>query len=670
MCGIYGAFPGTRKQAEQALDVLAHRGKDATTIQEYKTGVLGHVLHALVGTVHQPVRGKGTLLYNGEIYNWKELASQHSITAKNDTELLLGLLDLFGPEKVPGLVDGVYAYAYLRDDTITLQRDVLGVKPLWYDATKGFTFASEQKALAQSRELHPRTTITYHLDTNTLNATVRPLTFRSEDKPLTTLLAQAVTKRIPDTNKVGVLFSGGIDSSLIAHLAKQAGAEVTLYVAALDDPEKKQPHDLIAAQSAAKLLDLPLIEVRATLTEVQALLPEITRRIEDSNVIKVGVALPLWLCAQRAAQDGQRVLFSGLGAEEAFAGYQRHKTAQNINQECLRGLRAMHERDLYRDDIVGMSHTLEIRLPLLDHAVISAGLAIPGDEKIVDGIGKMPLRNAAKELGLPEELCMRPKKAAQYGSQFDAALDKLARQHGQSKSEYLKTLYPVNAKLCALLSSGKDSLYAMHTMQKLNYEICCAATIIAENPHSYMYHTPLVNAAALQAEALGIPHIQEKTRGEQETELTALKTVLQRAQQEHGAQGVVSGALYSNYQRERIEHVCEELGLRVYAPLWHLDQEQEVREILDAGFEFVLVRVAADGLDKTWLGRSITHEDVDVLAKKLGLNVAGEGGEYESLVLNGPGFSRPLMLTDIDIYCDEQGSAPECQLFANVTKAN
>lgn len=664
MCGIYASFPGTTQQAATALKTLAHRGKDATHIRKHEHGVLGHVLHALVGEVPQPVTQQGTLLFNGEIYNWKELAATHNIDAENDTDLLVQLLDLLGSQKTTPLLDGVYAYVYLRDNTLTLQRDILGVKPLWYDTTDGIAVASEKKALSRPRELHPRTTLTYDLDTQTHTTLTRPLMFINPETPLTALLTQAVKKRIPENNTVGILFSGGVDSSLLAHLAHTLGACVHLYVAALDDPEKKEPHDLLAARSAAEQLGLELTEVRAALDEVETLLPEVCARIEDSNVIKVGVALPLWLCAHRAAQDGMRVLFSGLGAEEIFAGYQRHKTAQDINQECLRGLRAMHERDLYRDDIVGMSHTLEIRLPLLDHALIGAGLAIPGEEKIVDGIGKIPLRQAAQELGLPQELCVRPKKAAQYGSQFDAAIAKLARRQGQSKSAYLRTLYPANSRLCALLSSGKDSVYALHTMKKLNHEIACAATIIQEDPHSYMYHTPLAAAARLQAQAMSIPYLEERTNAAKEEELAALKEVLDRAVKEHHVNGVVSGALFSNYQRERIERVCEELGLAVHAPLWHLDQEMEVREIIDAGFEFVLVRVAAHGLDKSWLARTITHEDVDVLTQKLGLNVAGEGGEYESLVLNGPDFSNPLVLTDVQIGCEAEGSSPVCEVRA------
>lgn len=665
MCGILGIWGKHHDKAEQALSSIAHRGQDNLTLVSDYGGTLGHVLHALVGTVPQPVRTQGTLLYNGEIYNWRELAKTHGIKAENDTQLLAHLLDRYGAH-VYKYLDGVYAFAYIQDNTLILQRDLLGVKPLWYSADDGFCFASEAKAIKQlglvPREVHPRTTLTVNLEDFSVQAVVRPLEFPKTDLELDQALLDAVKKRIPDSNRVGILFSGGVDSAFLALIAKQLGAKVTLYVAALDDEEKSTPHDLLAARQAAEELDLPLVELHASLEETEDLIKKVTAQIETANPIKVGVALPFWLCCQKAHAQGERVLLSGLGAEELFAGYSRHKQARDINQECLRGLRAMHERDLYRDDVVSMTHTVELRLPFLDHALARVALDIPGEEKIVHGIGKWPLRQAAIRFGLSQEIALRPKKAAQYGSQFDAAIDKLARRNDMKKGDYLRSLYPVNTKLCALLSSGKDSVYALYTMQQMNYEIAVCATILSENEDSYMYHTPVAALAKEQADSMEIPWISASTTGEKEEELSALKEVLLKAKQEFDVTGVVSGALFSNYQRTRIEQVCEEIGLRIYAPLWHLDQEQEVREVLDAGFTFILSKVAAEGLDRSFVGRPITHTDIDAFRDTLHLNVAGEGGEYESLVIDGPNFRRPISLDGYAVVCENEGSVEICSL--------
>ncbi len=656
------------KQVDKALRAIAHRGRDAKKTLSISSGALGHVLHAMVDLVPQPVTGRGVLLFNGEIYNWKELNIKYSAGCSNDAQLLLFLLDSMHIDDFRHELDGVYAFAYFRDDKVIIERDLLGVKPLWY-SNSPFAFASERKALEavgiSCRELHPRTTLTYDIRQEKLTAKIREFSFPKTNKSLEESLFEAVKKRIPESNKIGVLFSGGIDSSLIAMLAKKAGADITLYVAALDDPLKKIPHDIALARKSADKLGLKLVEIRADSNEVEQAIPEVCRLIEDSGVVKVGVALPFYFCARKAHNDGLRVLFSGLGAEEVFAGYQRHKQAIDINKECLRGLRRMHERDLYRDDVIAMSCSIEMRLPLLDREVISKGLSIESEKKIVSGIGKMPLRKAAVKLGLPEEIAMKRKKAAQYGSQFDAGIRLLAKKKGLSKSEYLRAFYPVNGRLAALLSSGKDSVYSIYIMKKLNYSIECAVTINSDNPDSYMYHTPLTNVALLQAKSMGIPIITKQTTGKKEAELKELREALKQAVEEHRITGVVCGALYSDYQRARLEIICEELGVQLFAPLWHLDQEQAVREMIDSGFVFIISKVAAEGLDKSWVGRIITHKDVDKLKKLLHINVAGEGGEYESLVIDCPLFSKKVVLTDKRVVCEGAGASGDvCVLSA------
>ncbi|MEK6816453.1 MAG: hypothetical protein AABY09_02480, partial [Nanoarchaeota archaeon] len=101
-----------------------------------------------------------------------------------------------------------------------------------------------------------------------------------------------------------------------------------------------------------------------------------------------------------------------------------------------------------------------------------------------------------------------------------------------------------------------------------------------------------------------------------------------------------------------VEKVCDKLGLKIFAPLWHMGQELVMRTLLENKFEFILSSVAADGLDKRWVGRTITSEDVDKLVelnKKNGINIAFEGGEAESLVLNCPEFKRKIIILDSEL---------------------
>jgi asparagine synthase (glutamine-hydrolysing) len=189
-------------------------------------------------------------------------------------------------------------------------------------------------------------------------------------------------------------------------------------------------------------------------------------------------------------------------------------------------------------------------------------------------------------------------------------------------------------------------------MQRQNYAIECLITLKSQNPDSYMFHTPNIDLAHLQAEAMGLPLIEELTMGEKETELEDMKRAIVRAKAESGIEGIVTGALYSNYQRERIERVCDELGLKVFSPLWHIDQEKEMRQLLDLGFEFIFSSIAAYGLDKSWVGRIIGERDVDRLVglnEKIGLNVAGEGGEFESFVTDGPMYKQRIEIRDMEV---------------------
>lgn len=167
-----------------------------------------------------------------------------------------------------------------------------------------------------------------------------------------------------------------------------------------------------------------------------------------------------------------------------------------------------------------------------------------------------------------------------------------------------------------------------------------------------MFHTPGIDMVKLQSESIGIPLIEHETKGEKEKELKDLKKALQKAKEGYNINGIVTGALFSNYQRERIDNIAGSLSLKVFSPLWHMDQEKEIREIINSGFSFILTKISAEGLDKSWLNRVITEKDVDKLVKlneKIGINLAFEGGEAESLMINGPIFKKKIKIVKSSI---------------------
>ncbi len=697
MCGIIGVFDDNEAVVKtvKGLKIIYNRGKDGyglafgnETIRTKRLSSLGssvksarakdcigHCLHSVVGSVPQPLRGKGVLVANCEIYNWKELDAKHKLGAVNDSDVVLKLLDRWGVgklKKVLAELDGVYAFAYWRGDKVYVCRDIIGVKPVWYN---DHGFCSERKALEKAglsglKELNPREVLVYDLRTRKIELSKRdffktkPVLKNSKEairRELAGLMVDAVAKRIPD-QKFGILFSGGVDSTLIAQVCKELGVDFTCYTAALE-PEKggKQAEDLEEAKKAAKKMGLKIKWKTIKLDEVEKYLKKVVPLIEDNNVVKVGVGLTFYVACEMARKDRIKVIFSGLGSEELFAGYERHKNSYDVNDECVSGLLKMYERDTYRDDVITMNNNLELRLPFLDKKLAAYSLRIPAKYKLDEKQNKKIIREVAEDLGVPREFAQRRKRAAQYGSRFDKALEKLAKHSGmKSKSAYLDRFYSGNPVLGVLFSSGKDSAYAAWVMHKQNYPIRCLITLKSRNPDSYMFHTPNIDLAGLQAKAMNIPIIVQETAGEKEKELADLKNAIERAKKEYGIEGVVTGALYSNYQRERIEKICDSLGLKIFSPLWHMDQEKEMRQLVKEGFEVILSSIAAEGLDKSWIGRKLTDKDIEKLValhKKIGFHVAGEGGEFESLVLDGPMFRKRIEILDSEIVSESENVA-------------
>ncbi|RQD83583.1 diphthine--ammonia ligase, partial [Methanosalsum natronophilum] len=249
---------------------------------------------------------------------------------------------------------------------------------------------------------------------------------------------------------------------------------------------------------------------------------------------------------------------------------------------------------------------------------------------------------------------MRKKKAAQYGSKFDKGIEKLAKaRKAKNKTDYIKSIKKnSHYRLGALFSSGKDSNYALYIMLKEKYHVNCLITIKSKNPHSYMFHTPNIDLAQLQAESIDIPLLEKITDGRKEHELDDLKEAIEDAIRIYGINGIVVGAIWSTYQKNRIEKICNDLGLRMFSPLWHMNQETEMRSLLEEGFSFIFSSIAADGLDSSWLGKPISHLDIDKLVKlneKNGVNIAGEGGEFESFVINGPIYKKKIQIDEYEV---------------------
>ncbi len=645
MCGII-VCSEHYADIDGAESSVSHRGASSHK-RICKDGIVfSHFLHSVVGNnIVQPFEGRGILVANCEIYNWKQLAEEHGISARNDAEMLFKLLERAKLDENSLLqlineLDGDFACVYYREGTMIAFRDPIGVNPLFYSLDP-LLFASERCAApAQLRELHPRHILVHKMAANKTKSIYNNIFSLAEHsqsssyKSIERALLDAVDKRACEA-KSGILFSGGIDSAFIALRMQEIGKRIALYTTSVG----RSSSDLDASRAFADAHGFELKEINVSYDELLSHIPKICSTISSCDSVKVGVAVPIYFSAMSAARDGIKVLFSGLGSDDIFAGYHRFRGGYNIRNEQLSSLRSIYERDTYRDNTACMRNHAELRVPFLDKILVQECLRAP--EKWLQD--KMILRKILMHrYSLDKRFYGRPKKAAQYGSNSMKCLRKHAKNQGKTINSFLFRLHPrKNIKLGALYTGGKDSAYALYLMALRNYDISCLITVKSSNPHSFMFHTPRIDAVENHSILMSIPLVKEKSAGDKERELIDLRKAIHRAIKLYGVEGVITGALYSDYQRSRIEKICDELGIRAFSPLWHVDQETHMKRLLKDGFKFIITSVSSEGLDESWIGRvsdAQMLEDLKVLSKKYGINISGEGGEYESLVVECPLF--------------------------------
>lgn len=276
------------------------------------------------------------------------------------------------------------------------------------------------------------------------------LTSFSEDEivqKLSSLIENTIIAKAKEVSgPIGILFSGGVDSTYIAYiLHKHKIPFVAATIGFQDNLEQKLPDDILVARKIAKQYDFSYLEKIFSFDEVEELFREMISILgsELNNVVNVGVG-SVELAGITLLQETNpdiKVIFGGLGSEEIFAGYKRHADSLDKHTECWNGLRAMYDRDLLRDFALENTKNISFFAPFLDNDIISFAMNIPIGFKISEESSKIILRKAAIFSGLDKEFALRPKKAAQYGSRTDRAIAKLAKKAGFSyKKDYLAFL--------------------------------------------------------------------------------------------------------------------------------------------------------------------------------------------------------------------------------------
>jgi asparagine synthase (glutamine-hydrolysing) len=442
MCGIVGSFPKADTEViSQSVKRLLHRGPDDHRVIETSKGTFGHTRLAIIDVAggHQPMKNNGDwIAFNGQIYNYQQLRQNLAETfeTQSDTEVILKLYAEHGPNCV-ALLDGMFAIALLDGDDLFLARDPLGIKPLYYAIEdEKLYFASEIKALVNLSSnilefppgywWHSKLGLKqyYRLPEDRLYQPEFPK--RPDAQQLSQIqdaLRQAVHKRLIADQEVpvGVSLSGGLDSSIVAALARENKDRLDTFV--VGTPEST---DISASKQVADYLGTRNHIYQYSIDEMLAALPEVIYHLESFDAPLVRSAIPNYFLAKLASQH-VRVILTGEGADELYAGYDYLIPVQDpdeLDQELKTLTGKLHNTNLQRADRMSMAHGLEGRVPFLDENVVDMSLGLPAAWKLRhhNWPEKALLRKSFSKF-LPAEIVDRPKAKFSQGA---GSMDMLA----------------------------------------------------------------------------------------------------------------------------------------------------------------------------------------------------------------------------------------------------
>ncbi|HTY74875.1 MAG TPA: asparagine synthetase B, partial [Candidatus Nanoarchaeia archaeon] len=364
-------------------------------------------------------------------------------------------------------VEGEYALIITRPSGFITARDPVGVQPLYFGETSEIAaIASNRAALWRLGIDEPKSFPPGNVGTITHNgfkfAPVRVLKF-SEPRVISIteaaarlqkLLQKSVLQRVTGQKEVAVAFSGGLDSSIVASLAKNTGVGVQLiHVSMKDQPETEE------AIKAAEQLELPLHVHLFNEPDVERDIHEVVGIVEEPDPIKAAVGVPFFWNAQKASAEGLHVMLAGQGADELFGGYQRYVNEyildgdNAVRRTMFHDVNVIHESNIERDEKVCNYFDVELRLPFGSFAVAKFAMSLPTElkfERKADSLRKLTLRKAADNIGIPKNIADKPKKAVQYSTGINNVLKRIAKRHGLTLAEYVNKIFEESKKRATL----------------------------------------------------------------------------------------------------------------------------------------------------------------------------------------------------------------------------
>ncbi len=443
--GVY--LDGEISSAEKISGLSLKRAKGNICLAQSRLEIVGGAEGV------QPIAGERlTLVHNGEIYNHRELRKllDGDFRSESDSEVVLRVIEeyydgdlLQAVRQAMPVLDGMYALAVTDGDSLVLARDPIGKKPLYYTDGIPFYFASERKALARKNGEIKRVLpgklvlvnggISVHGGYEVERPPIEINDMEEAIRAYGEAFDRSMEKRTRGLDRVGVLFSGGIDSVLVARALQQKGLRVTCYTVGAEGSS-----DVEMAVRAARELGLTIKVEYLTDNLISSCLPDVIKSIELNGILQVEVAIPMYIAARNCRADGHKVMFSGQAADELFAGYSWYRDVVRksghlyLHRKLWEDIDRLYEDTLEREDRMAMAHSIELRAPFLDREVIRTAMRIAPHLKLTgedDVYGKRVHRELSMRKGIPREFAYREKSPAQEGTGIHDMIQELASKH-------------------------------------------------------------------------------------------------------------------------------------------------------------------------------------------------------------------------------------------------
>jgi asparagine synthase (glutamine-hydrolysing) len=447
----YGIASSTTVNTEGSLSILKKTNLESPTAVGYAFSKI------LPKDKPQPLKTEdATMVFDGRLYPVE--------TAKPDVEIAAKKLET-NPEQAAVVfvkkTNGDFAFAIAKSEKIITARDSMGVRPLYYGENAEFAaLASERRALwsvgiRETASFPPgclslveRSGFKFTVARTITYSQPKRTTMQTAAHRLRTLLEHSVREKVSGLKEVVIAFSGGLDSSIIASLAKKTGSNVILvHVSLENEPEIEY------AKQAAEELKLPLYCHLHAEREVLLTIPKVIGAIEEPQPVKVSIGIPIYWIAEATAEMGFKVMLAGQGADELFGGYKRYLQeylrgdGERVREAIFNDIVGMYKDNLERDSKIFNHLNVELRLPFATIGMAKFAINLPLElkmERTSNTLRKLVLRRVAKDLMMPQTIVDRPKRAIQYTTGINKALKKIAKQEGVPMVEYLQRVFEKN----------------------------------------------------------------------------------------------------------------------------------------------------------------------------------------------------------------------------------